>query len=764
MSDFYIVTHIATTCDDANPSYVTKDSTEIIELSWLILDAVSLDVTYTDSILVRPSSTPITPFCSQLHKITWDQVKHCGTFKDAITKFDKYIQDNLANSDFSFVSFDVGKLRVQLPREARDKGVVLPPYLQHPRVFDLQSEYAKWQTTHPEALSYTSSSLSNIITALEVDVGRSQISSPLSSSSSPPPPNNNSVDNIPTNSTVTSLNSETNGNKEEVIPKSRSQSMVDIYTKLLIQLVKKSLPLSDHQSVLTKPYDSSQDVKLFLAERSKILYLSNLAFDTTQSELESWFTQFGARPIAFWTLKNLETAANGNFNKINKSKGISGFAVFGTHEEATESLSMNGKALNDRVIEVQPSSTRVLDKANDLLTPFPPSKNRPRPGDWTCPSCGFSNFQRRTACFRCSFPAASAVAIQEQIHPNYPGMNRRNNGNGQNSHLANSIMRNQSPNISNDKLGPVPSSVNCSNLLNNQQSYNNSPYHNYNYNYGNNHHNNNSGRGHYGGGNSVPFRAGDWKCTNEACQYHNFAKNICCLKCGVAKPVNLGNNHLNQAKINQLQSVNPSNSMKSMNSINPAAAAIAAATASGQSLNLNSSLMGLQLPLPHGGQNQLHNSLASSHTRQANSNHFSRPINQFQYQQGNLSRSTSNGTPQPTQNGNGSQQASLAQQYYLMQPKAQAQPQPQALIPQTQSGLASNVHTQTMSPSLVSGQIYPQNNTASSGLYNSFGYSPYTSLPFNSNEGIIPTGSIDGNGNNLNSVATQLGTLHLNNN
>ena len=84
--------------------------------------------------------------------------------------------------------------------------------------------------------------------------------------------------------------------------------------------------------------------------------------------------------------------------------------------QAAESLSMNGRALNDRAIEVSPSSSRVLDRAAGsqppggppLLTPFPPSKNRPRPGDWTCPSCGFSNFQRRTACFRCSFPAMGA--------------------------------------------------------------------------------------------------------------------------------------------------------------------------------------------------------------------------------------------------------------------------------------------------------------------------------------------------------------------
>lgn len=29
-------------------------------------------------------------------------------------------------------------------------------------------------------------------------------------------------------------------------------------------------------------------------------------------------------------------------------------------------------------------------------------------GDWTCPSCSFSNFQRRTECFRCSFTPASS--------------------------------------------------------------------------------------------------------------------------------------------------------------------------------------------------------------------------------------------------------------------------------------------------------------------------------------------------------------------
>ena len=34
---------------------------------------------------------------------------------------------------------------------------------------------------------------------------------------------------------------------------------------------------------------------------------------------------------------------------------------------------------------------------------------------------------------------------------------------------------------------------------------------------------------------SVPFRAGDWKCGSENCGYHNFAKNVTCLRCGASR-------------------------------------------------------------------------------------------------------------------------------------------------------------------------------------------------------------------------------------
>ncbi|KAL6453287.1 dri1 RNA-binding protein involved in heterochromatin assembly dri1 [Candida maltosa Xu316] len=544
MSDIYIIVQIATTCDDST-TYVTKDSSELIELAWETIDPSTLETLYTGSILVRPINTPITPYCSKIHKISWENVKNAGSFKDAITSFDQYIQDHIVsqNQEFSLVMFDIAKLRVQLSREARDKSVALPSYLQHPRVFDIPKEYSNWQSTHPEAVSYPATSLSNIITALGVEL----------------------------------------------------DDVSDLYTKIVKQLIKKSIPIEDHPTVFTKPYDSGEDIKVFSGERSKVLYISNLPSDTTQSELESWFTQYGGRPGGFWTISR---------------KGISGFVAFGTHGEAADCLALNGRVLGDRAIEVQPSSSTVFDIAMDklLLTSFPLSKNRPRPGDWTCLSCGFSNFQRRTHCFRCSF---SAVAFQDLYHNN--NMMRRG-ANNQSQQLSSQSQqqqqqaqqqqqqsqdqgqqqqqnqqqpsaqqqsqqgeKNQHKFKLNDRgvqhYGNESANIHQQpgNGINNTSNNSVTPV-NTNSNTTTNS-NNNHQRSHYN--NNVPFRAGDWKC--EICMYHNFAKNLCCLKCGVAKPM-VANHQPNP-----------------MHSVNTTAAAIAAATASGQPLNLNNSaFIGLQ--------------------------------------------------------------------------------------------------------------------------------------------------------------------------
>lgn len=40
--DRYVVIHVATTCDE-HGVYVTKDSAEVIELGWILLDAKTLE-------------------------------------------------------------------------------------------------------------------------------------------------------------------------------------------------------------------------------------------------------------------------------------------------------------------------------------------------------------------------------------------------------------------------------------------------------------------------------------------------------------------------------------------------------------------------------------------------------------------------------------------------------------------------------------------------------------------------------------------------
>ncbi|KKK17655.1 RNA binding protein [Aspergillus rambellii] len=420
--DRYIVIHVATTCDE-HGVYVTKDSAEVIELGWILLDTKTCDELHRESVLVKPVNTPITPLCTSLTTLTWEHVRSAGTFRDAVNRFDAFAQEHLVskNVEFAFVTLDSWDLRVQLPREARDKAVVLPPYLQHSRTFDLRTEYQRWQTHHPESLPFGPSSLSNICFGSR-------------------------------------------------FPSSAMDESVTL-ARVLRGLIRKSQPAHEHPEILTRPMDARADVRAFLAERSKVLHLSGLPHDTTQSELESWFTQFGGRPIAFWTLRTPDQ---------HKPTGT-GFAVFSSHEEAAESLCMNGRALNEKAIEVSPSSSRVLDRAAEILTPFPPSKNRPRPGDWTCPSCGFSNFQRRTACFRCSFPAMAAA-------PDPMGYGAYGYG---------------PPSMMPPHMG---------------------------HGHGMGH-----SRGMGGNGGVVPFRAGDWKCGSEGCGYHNFAKNINCLRCGAPR-------------------------------------------------------------------------------------------------------------------------------------------------------------------------------------------------------------------------------------
>ncbi|CAD0100133.1 unnamed protein product [Aureobasidium mustum] len=49
--DRYVVIHVATTCDE-HGVYVTKDSAEVIELGWILLDSKNCDEVRTNLPLI----------------------------------------------------------------------------------------------------------------------------------------------------------------------------------------------------------------------------------------------------------------------------------------------------------------------------------------------------------------------------------------------------------------------------------------------------------------------------------------------------------------------------------------------------------------------------------------------------------------------------------------------------------------------------------------------------------------------------------------
>lgn len=51
--DRYIVIHVATTCDE-HGVYVTKDSAEVIELGWILLDSKTCEEVHFSTLIVSP--------------------------------------------------------------------------------------------------------------------------------------------------------------------------------------------------------------------------------------------------------------------------------------------------------------------------------------------------------------------------------------------------------------------------------------------------------------------------------------------------------------------------------------------------------------------------------------------------------------------------------------------------------------------------------------------------------------------------------------
>lgn len=278
----------------------------------MVVDAGTLEVIHKEQHYVKPERTPLTPFCTSLTGITWDKLEPAGNLRDAIRAMDRYveIEINAKGKTFCFVTHGAWDLRIQLPREARDKAIELPHYLAYCRMFDLKQEYQRWQVNHPD-VNLRSSSLGEMCETFNL-----QVVGPLHSG----------------------LND--------------SLTMVNI--------IRYFVGFS-HHDVFVHPIDTNADLQQFKKEQSKVVHLAGLPFEVTQGELEAWFSAAGLRPTTMWMIRTSDHT---------KPSG-SGFVIFGSHDDAMRALQLNGRSLGDRSIEVSPSSDRVIEAAGSILAAFP---------------------------------------------------------------------------------------------------------------------------------------------------------------------------------------------------------------------------------------------------------------------------------------------------------------------------------------------------------------------------------------------------------
>ncbi|KAG9300822.1 hypothetical protein G9A89_004452 [Geosiphon pyriformis] len=492
--DYLIVIDFEATCDEnANPQalQVTKETAEIIEFAWVIVDTSSLEVVYQHTQHVKPEVTPLTNFCTTLTKITWEQLNSAGTLQEAITSLDSYIQSFIIadSKTFCFCTHGAWDLRIQLPREARDKNIDLPSYLAHCRMFDLKQEYQRWQVHHPDVKLKTQS-LGEMCEAFELPVVGPQHS-----------------------------------------------GLNDSLT--MVHIIRYFCSFS-HPDVFVNPIDTNADLNQFKKEQSKVIHLAGLPFDVTQPELEAWFSGQGVRPQMLWMIRTPD----------HQKPSGSGFGIFATHDDAMACLNMNGRTLGDRAIEVSPSSERVIEAAGAILAQFPMTKTRLRPGDWVCLACQFHNFASRRTCFKCNVINPHPIPVTP---PNFtigdwmcptPQCNFHNYASRTQCLRCGNF---KPPNL----YGPAPSNnvafrpgdwmcLNPNCLFQNFASRSHcmrcgSANHIGFEAYPTGDHGGFGGGGHPSSSPAAaPFRPGDWYCP--ACNSHNFASRFQCIRCGIAKP------------------------------------------------------------------------------------------------------------------------------------------------------------------------------------------------------------------------------------
>lgn len=441
----------------------SQSSTDITSISWIVLNDNTLDQIYpTCHLAIVPQN--------QLNADQQQDGATNSTFAHAISKLNTLVQQF---NSVCFVVFDASTTRSLLEACCKDCSdacnTALVSPLRHAKVYDLRVEVSKW-VDYDRALTERHTNQTNNSNILSNENSHSRSQS-LPSSWVPPPSSTSTTD--PTKIKLAPLNPHkisrrTLAHWVGVYGDNHIVFHIDVLAAVFVKLYRTRLMLLGTTSILAQPIDHLQDLEEFTSERSRVLFFNNLPPDTTQLDLAMYVQSLvgSADSIELWTLKATVT---------DDSDPSTALVEFPSHEAALQCLNAARGVLFERsghapnLVEVCPSSINVVNLARsaEILARFPSSKSRPRVGDWDCPVCEFSNFQRRSCCWRCNYynnnSEAARVEKQRSQH---------------------------TPLYSN--FTPAPT--------------------------------------------QTPFRVGDWNCTTAGCNYHNFAKNLTCLRCGAFRP------------------------------------------------------------------------------------------------------------------------------------------------------------------------------------------------------------------------------------
>ncbi|KAJ3334200.1 hypothetical protein HDU76_006572 [Blyttiomyces sp. JEL0837] len=432
--DFIMALDLESTCDEnhSNPTdiKVPRDQGEIIEMSFAVVNVATKQIVLQTQIFVKPENTPLTPFCTNLTGITAAHLETAGSLQSAITAIDTFIQTNFTSQSktFGFMTHGEWDLRYQLNRESREKGIHLAPH--YNVFFDAVAEVNRYLVLINQKSQSPKASLIGLCHAMGLQhEGRLH----------------SGIDDANTVARI-------------------CVAVLDGVEKWVASGEKvkagKVVPM-------TTPVNLSQQLSEFYETMSTILHFGGLPFKATQSDMEAWITLAGVKAIDLWMVRNAEGRADGT-----------GFAVFANHEDAKQCLSLDGRILGERTIQVSPASDKSLEATVDVRARFPTAEEiaaqypapEMLPGDWLCTACQYHNFASRRNCLKCAAVSpivANAGHVQTQM-------------------------------------------VGSGTMNHSQYSYSQSQ--------------------------GQPPKNGDWVCQNAACKFQNFASRHECLRCRTRKP------------------------------------------------------------------------------------------------------------------------------------------------------------------------------------------------------------------------------------